>query len=57
MWKTPERARSARTSGDDNRNAKVEAVYRKRGKMEWRGALALLRLQNEEIGVGRSKDW
>ena len=40
-----------RISGDDNRNAKVEAAYRKKGETEWRDALPLLRLQNEEIGV------
>jgi hypothetical protein len=38
-------------SGDDNRNAKVEAAYRKKGETQWRDALPLLRLQNEEIGV------
>src|SRR6185437_5358868 len=34
-----------------NRNAKVETAYRKRGETQWRDALPLLRLQNEEIGV------
>src|SRR5579872_5631879 len=38
-------------AGDDNRNAKVEAAYRKKGETQWRDALPLLRLQNEEIGV------
>src|SRR5581483_781414 len=40
-----------RISGDDNRNAKVESAYRKKGETQWRDALPLLRLQNEEIGV------
>ena len=34
-----------RISGDDNRNAHVEAAYRKRGEREWRKALPFLRLQ------------
>ncbi|SRR5579883_1232718 len=40
-----------RISGDDNRNAKVEAAYRKKGEAQWHDALPLLRLQNEEIGA------
>src|SRR5437016_919623 len=35
--------------GDDNRDAKVEVSYRKRGEAQWTNALPLLRLQNEEI--------
>ena len=38
-------------SGDDNRNAKVETFYRKKGETQWRNALPLLRLQKEEIGT------
>jgi len=38
-------------SGDDNRNAKVDAFYRKKGETGWRDALPLLRLQREEIGT------
>src|SRR5689334_12476881 len=38
-------------AGDDNRNAKVEAFYRKRGDQQWRNALPLMRLQREEIGA------
>src|SRR5579872_7257288 len=39
-------------SGDDNRNAKVESFYRKKGEQQWRDALPLMRLQREEIGAG-----
>lgn len=38
-------------SGDDNRNAKVDVFYRKKGESRWRDALPLLRLQREEIGT------
>jgi hypothetical protein len=38
-------------SGDDNRNAKVESSYRKKGEQQWREALPLMRLQREEIGT------
>src|SRR5437764_13708709 len=41
-----------RISGDDNRNARVEATYRKRGEREWRKALPLLRLQHELVSNG-----
>ncbi|MBN2059156.1 MAG: hypothetical protein JW882_01960 [Deltaproteobacteria bacterium] len=34
--------------GDDNHNATVEVLYRKKGDYEWREALPLLRIQNEE---------
>src|SRR5580704_4176633 len=40
-----------RITGDDNRNAKVEASFRKRGESTWRPALPLMRLQREEIGT------
>jgi hypothetical protein len=40
-----------RITGDDNRNAKVESFYRKKGESEWRPALPLMRLQREEIGT------
>jgi len=40
-----------RISGDDNRNAKVDAFYRKKGESSWRPALPLMRLQREEIGT------
>ena len=40
-----------RISGDDNRNAKVDVFYRKKGESSWRPALPLMRLQREEIGT------
>jgi len=42
--------------GDDNRNAKVDVTYRKKGDSQWRTALPLLRLQNEEIFQGDRLD-
>src|SRR5256714_14343715 len=42
--------------GDDNRNARVEVSYRKKGKARWIAALPLLRLQNEEIFQGDRLD-
>ena len=36
-------------AGDDNRNAVVSVRYRKRGEVDWRDALPLLRLQREEL--------
>src|SRR5579863_6350382 len=42
--------------GDDNRNAKVEVSYRKKGEAKWIAALPLLRLQNEEIFQGDRLD-
>src|SRR6266567_6476433 len=35
--------------GDDNRNAKVDVSYRKRGETQWKTGLPLLRLQGERI--------
>ncbi|MFB3777670.1 MAG: hypothetical protein ACE141_08660 [Bryobacteraceae bacterium] len=49
-----------RISGDDNRNARVEATYRKTGEREWRKALPLLRLQRESVtngGPGARRNW
>jgi hypothetical protein len=40
-----------RITGDDNRNAKVESFYRKKGESTWRPALPLMRLQREQIGT------
>src|SRR5579862_5529134 len=40
-----------RIMGDDNRNAKVEAFYRKTGESSWHLALPLMRLQREQIGT------
>src|SRR5947209_7513881 len=39
-------------SGDDNRTARVEASYRKKGEREWRRALPLVRLQHEAVTNG-----
>ncbi len=41
-----------RISGDENRNAKVEMVYRRKGEATWHKALPLLRLQNESVNSG-----
>ena len=38
-------------SGDDNRNARVEVSYRKKGEQEWRDALPLFRLHHEIVGT------
>ncbi|HSW50856.1 MAG TPA: hypothetical protein VLH09_11810, partial [Bryobacteraceae bacterium] len=49
-----------RMSGDDNRNARVESAYRRRGEREWRKALPLLRLQRESVtngGPGARRNW
>jgi hypothetical protein len=35
--------------GDDNRDAKVDVSYRKRGESQWKVAMPLLRLQGERI--------
>src|SRR6202023_1385294 len=42
-------------SGDDNRNAKVEVTYRKKGTAEWRQAMPLMRLQKEHVFWGNVK--
>jgi hypothetical protein len=39
-------------SGDDNRNARVDVSYRKKGETAWRSALPLLRLQREWVNGG-----
>jgi hypothetical protein len=38
-----------RIGGDDNRNARVEVSYRKKGEQQWRKALPLFRLQRESV--------
>jgi len=38
-------------SGDDNRNARVDVSYRKKGEREWRNALPLFRLHHEVVGT------
>ena len=45
-----------RITGDDNRNAKVDASYRKNGEATWHAALPLMRVQREEIGAGAGPD-
>ena len=45
-----------RIQGDDNRNARVEVSYRKRGETTWRKGLPLLRLQGEEVPGGRPRN-
>jgi hypothetical protein len=39
-------------TGDDNRNARVELTYRKKGESAWKQALPLLRLQREWVNGG-----
>lgn len=36
-------------SGDDNRNARVDVSFRKKGDPRWHGALPLLRLHREQV--------
>ena len=43
-------------SGDDNRTAKVEVTYRKKGTTEWKKAMPLMRLQGEQVYWGVAKD-
>jgi hypothetical protein len=38
--------------GDDNRNAKVDVAYRRKGDREWKAAMPLLRLQHERVYQG-----
>ncbi len=45
-----------RISGDDNRNARVDVTFRKRGEQQWRKALPLLRLQRESVTGGTPRD-
>jgi hypothetical protein len=53
FWAEPPTLRSLgfewRISGDDNRNARVEVSYRKKGERNWHKALPLLRLQGESV--------
>jgi hypothetical protein len=43
--------------GDANHNATVEVRYRKKGEHEWKEALPLLRIQNEECIDAFSVNW
>src|SRR5271169_3248230 len=45
-----------RIAGDDNRNARVEVTFRKRGDAKWRDALPLLRLQREQVAGGLPRE-
>ena len=45
-----------RISGDDNRNARVDVTFRKKGEREWRKGLPLLRLQHESVTGGIPRD-
>jgi hypothetical protein len=45
-----------RISGDDNRNARVDVAFRKRGDQQWRKGLALLRLQHESVTGGTPRE-
>ena len=38
--------------GDDNRNAKVDVAYRRKGDRKWKAAMPLLRLQHERVYQG-----
>src|SRR6266446_3471405 len=42
-------------SGDENRNARVEVSYRKKGADDWKPAMPLLRLGGEHIYWGRAE--
>src|SRR5690242_2605519 len=43
-------------SGDENRNARVDVTYRKKGEGEWRKALPMLRLDHEHVSGGAPRD-
>jgi hypothetical protein len=43
-------------AGDDNRNARVDVTYRKKGESQWRTALPLLRLQHEQVLGGNPRE-
>jgi hypothetical protein len=45
-----------RIAGDDNRNARVDVTFRKRGEEKWRDALPLLRLQHEQVPGGLPRE-
>jgi hypothetical protein len=42
--------------GDDNRNARVDVTYRKRGEQQWRTGLPMLRLQHEQVLGGLPRE-
>ena len=45
-----------RISGDENRNARVDVTYRKKGEQVWHEALPLLRLEGEQVLGGIPRD-
>jgi hypothetical protein len=45
-----------RIRGDDNRNARVEVSFRRRGESAWRKGLPLFRLQGEEVSGGKPRN-
>ena len=45
-----------RITGDDNRNARVEVTFRKKGEQRWRSGLPLLRLQHEQVPGGSPRE-
>ncbi len=45
-----------RISGDDNRNARVDVTFRKKGEQSWRKGLPLLRLQHEVVTGGTPRE-
>ena len=45
-----------RITGDDNRNARVDVSFRKKGEQQWRKGLPLLRLQHEQVPGGAPRD-
>jgi hypothetical protein len=45
-----------RILGDDNRNARVDVTYRKKGEQDWHKALPLLRLQHESVTGGTPRE-
>lgn len=42
-------------SGDDNRNAKVDVSYRRKGTTEWKQGMPLMRIQHERTYWGNEK--
>jgi hypothetical protein len=45
-----------RITGDDNRNARVDVTFRKKGEQQWRNGLPLLRLQHEQVPGGSPRE-
>jgi hypothetical protein len=45
-----------RIAGDENRNARVDVTFRKKGDQQWRPALPLMRLQREQVPGGSPRE-